>query len=541
MKLSIKMPRMERNAAREGKPSGQAFASRYRGLILSILVFLALVFAILAFNYFGSRWANSHTEEVVAIADVQSRVDSIARGLQDLKLSALENPNTPYIRGIRSRMGEDIASLDRAFADFRQKYPGTSGDDTGAAISRSLEPLTREWSYMKEAASRYLTVAKEDDDEAVLNALDAAVYQTQASSTPMHGALREIGESVRQSGERIVQQIQWVQVAGVSVGLAYLVIFILYFVRRLVRLDHEAQEARRETMEIMETVAEGLFLVDKNLTIGREYSRELENILGTTNISGKRLDELLDAIVLTSDMNTVKEFVAQLFNPRVKAKLINDLNPLDRIKVASRDDEGRGSVNYLSFGFSRVYQEKDIERVLVSVRDITRQVSLEERLERERQQNDEQIELLTSILRVDENMLNSFIRQAFSSTDTINRILQRSGRNSADMKVKANEILREVHGLKGEASALELPGFIALCNEFELKLKELLAKDRLVGDDFLRPAVLLENLIAMTERIDGLAKRIGGLGDSAEGEGATLAQKRSAGSNYDAYLARFAQ
>ena len=104
MKLSIKMPRMGRNATREGKPSGQAFASRYRGLILSILVFLALVFAILAFNYFGSRWANSHTEEVVAIADVQSRVDSIARGLQDLKLSALENPNTPYIRGIRSRM-----------------------------------------------------------------------------------------------------------------------------------------------------------------------------------------------------------------------------------------------------------------------------------------------------------------------------------------------------------------------------------------------------------------------------------------------------
>lgn len=70
----------------------------------------------------------------------------------------------------------------------------------------------------------------------------------------------------------------------------------------------------------------GLFLLNQDLSIGSQYSKELERLLGKTTV-----ENLLD--VLQQDHRTPEDLevaVRQLYNPCTKERLIASLNPLIR-------------------------------------------------------------------------------------------------------------------------------------------------------------------------------------------------------------------
>lgn len=61
-----------------------------------------------------------------------------------------------------------------------------------------------------------------------------------------------------------------------------------------------------------------------------QYSQHLEDIIGEKNVGGGTAT-LLQNKVSAKDLETTQGFVKQLYNPRVKEKLIDDLNPLKKI------------------------------------------------------------------------------------------------------------------------------------------------------------------------------------------------------------------
>ncbi len=197
---------------------------------------------------------------------------------------------------------------------------------------------------------------------------------------------------------------------GILLSLVYFLLFVGFFMRRLGKADEQAEIARRETNEIMQTVNNGLFLLDKDLNIGSQYSKELERLWGKKDLSGKNmLDVLSDMVESKENLETAGSFVNQLYNPRTKERLISSLNPLVRSPMNVINDVGIKETRYLDFKFNRVYQDKEISHVLVSVSDVTDAVKLEEKIQREREQNDLQLEMLGSILKTDPRMMADFI------------------------------------------------------------------------------------------------------------------------------------
>ena len=75
---------------------------------------------------------------------------------------------------------------------------------------------------------------------------------------------------------------------------------------------------------------------------------------------------------------------------------------------------------------------------------------------------------------------------------------------------KVNAIYREVHSMKGEASALKLSGFTNMAENFEANLNRLKQMPRLSGENFLGLAVQLEELIRLSHTIEDLLAKIGG-------------------------------
>ncbi len=309
------------------------------------------------------------------------------------------------------------------------------------------------------------------------------------------------------------QILQIVQTVGIAVVILFFFIIVFGALRRLLKTDEELAYAREQTMQILTTVREGLFLIGPDLVIADQYSAELENILGHNNISGVTLNKLLEQLISKKDFQVTEEFIEQLFNDDVIEELIWELNPLDRVHTSIMSDNNEKNERILSFNFTRVHDENDkIINVLVGVVDITRQVVLEERLAHEKKKHNHELELLSSILNIPHDTMYGFMNYVKDCCHRINRILMQPCSGKNELLEKANGIFREAHGLKGEASSLKMHRFVSLAEEMEQEIKQIKEIPGLTGQDFMHLAVTLESILNLNHHIESILQRINSQG-----------------------------
>ena len=145
---------------------------------------------------------------------------------------------------------------------------------------------------------------------------------------------------------------------------------------------------------------------------------------------------------------------------------------------------------------------------MVNVNDVSDAVYLEQRLEKERSQNDMQIEMFTTILNVNPKIINEFIDNTQMHIEKMNNILKNPGSSQYELEGKLKAIYREMHSLKGEASALKLHSFTKIASDAEDKLHALQNQGQLSGNDFLPLAVHLDDLLSLSNTIATLGERI---------------------------------
>lgn len=490
--------------------------ARYRGIIFSIVVFLLLIIAILGLNLYSSFQINTNAAAIDKAGQMRDQTQSITRDLFDMRLSYGEDPKSPHISSTLKRMGTDAEQISSDFSAFERGGMVTDSDGRVNEIEaltlgndiQLLNTAKQQWDAYRPLIDDYLATAT--DIRMDSTPLDLAINGAQGSSIIMYNALDSLTNNIKERAYRQAEQLRLIQIIGIVLVILYFIIFVFYFLRKLRGSDRLANEARRETEDIMQTVKEGLFLVDKDLVIGSQYSAQLSEIIGQANVAGRPLADLLASIVSQKDLETARSFIGLLFDRRKKASLIGDLNPLDQVEIQVSDRKGHFHTRYLNFNFSRVYDEKEIKKVLVGVSDITAQIELEKRLEREQANNNEQMEMLTSLLHTDMGMLDSFLKHSYRCTDKVNSILMRPDQTRVALQKKSKDIYVEVHSLKGEASALGLDSFVTITHEFEEKIKEINAKPQLSGNDFLPLAVSLEEIIDLRSRVEMLIERLGG-------------------------------
>ncbi|KJV06683.1 hypothetical protein [Methylocucumis oryzae] len=88
-----------------------------------------------------------------------------------------------------------------------------------------------------------------------------------------------------------------IQMIGISLALLNFIIIIRHFIRHLRMSDAKAEAARQENQDILDSVSEGLFLLDQNGVIGAGHSKSIEEIFKTTQLTGNRLLEVLKPLV----------------------------------------------------------------------------------------------------------------------------------------------------------------------------------------------------------------------------------------------------
>ena len=212
---------------------------------------------------------------------------------------------------------------------------------------------------------------------------------------------------------------------------------------------------------ILGTVREGLFLIDRDGRIGGAYSDSLLPLLHTTAPAGQSFEDLLRPLVNERTLLSASKYVGLFWKDSVNEELIESVNPLSQIEVSFQRPQGAAEIRYLSFSFRRARGTgTTTDFVLGAVADITDRVQLQQELDQLRSGTDSHGTVLLQLLRTDPLQLHSFLNNVDVAVRRSNLQLRSPGIKPAELQQKLQGVFREMHTLKGEAAALGLESFV---------------------------------------------------------------------------------
>ncbi|MGH8284512.1 MAG: ATP-binding protein, partial [Steroidobacteraceae bacterium] len=307
---------------------------------------------------------------------------------------------------------------------------------------------------------------------------------------------------------------------GGLAGAVVLLFVALLLIGKASRREQATLRAKKETDDILRTINQGLFLLDKDLKVGSERSEALERIFHRKDFDRQTFESLLRGIVPEKTLDTALEYVKLMWGERVNEKLIKTINPLAEVEVHFDSGSGPIDTQFLEFDFNRVRTDGQMSRVLVTVIDVTRRVELARELQESQEKAQAQLDLLLHILHVEPRQLSGFLEESEVAMKMVNSILKEPAREESAFRSKLDGIFRQIHSVKGEAAALGLETVESRAHGFEEALADLRKRPTLSGNDFLPLVVKLEDLFGHLAQVREMVGRLADLRVAMTSEGA---------------------
>jgi HPt (histidine-containing phosphotransfer) domain-containing protein/PAS domain-containing protein len=335
----------------------------------------------------------------------------------------------------------------------------------------------------------------------------AALRASRRAMPLLDAEFAAIAAELQSTNLRSATQLRLVMLTGLVIALA-LVVLVSVLLSARQRQESTLRLARQQTADILRTVKDGLFLLDRDLNIGSAYSASLETLFQRRDLAGTAFESLLKNIVSERTLVTALKFVKILWSERTNEKLVKTINPLGEVEVHLDGGSGRSDTRYLQFDFHRVRVDGQMTHVLVSVSDVTTRVDLAKELQTAQSQAQGQVDTLLGILHIDQAQLQSFLNDSNASMKMINAVLREPTREEGVFRKKLDTLFRQVHSVKGEAAALGLSSIESRAHAFEDDLKALREKPSLSGNDFLPLVIKLDDLLTHLQSVSDLVSRL---------------------------------
>ncbi|HEV8018524.1 MAG TPA: ATP-binding protein [Steroidobacteraceae bacterium] len=338
----------------------------------------------------------------------------------------------------------------------------------------------------------------------------------------MQEQLGALATGLQHTASDAAARLRTLLLAGVLAALV-LAAAAAYF--QLTRSRHEraARDAQEQTRDILRTVREGFFLLDANYKIGTVWSDALTRMFSRKDFAGLSFEELLKDLVPPATLSTATKYIKLLWGDRAHESLMKTINPLGQLEITMDNGRGGKENRYLQFDFHRVLGPEGIKHVLCAVGDITSSVLLGRELQESQENASAQLDMMLGMMHVDPLQLVSFLDTAEIGLKLVNTILKEPARTDAEFRKKLSGLFRELHTIKGEASALNLKSVATRVHAIEDMVSECKKKPELSGNDFLPMVVKLDDLLAHLRGVREMAARLTVLKDTLPGAAAAAA------------------
>jgi len=512
------------------KAKGKNLSSRMQGaravwVAVGILALAFLVGVLAPAWYFAGRLVENNTN-VRAIGELQqqpSRMQAALNSIQD-RLRA------------RGFVRDSIEQLKRATQQFETstaslKAGGSvsiGGFGSGDDVQATIDEMTAAWKKYKPAldpVANFTAIPYSDseregtqlnmDGRELQKAVTNAATQARVSTPVLEKNLAQIITGLQSSSNWLANALRTVVLIGVGLAAA-LAGLVGYLSLARGKQAAAAAAARQQTEDILRTVREGLFLLDADLKIGEIHSDATGSLFQRESIAGITFEDLLRNLVSAKTLAIATKFVKVLWSERTKENLIRSINPLNEVEVvvAGDGEKGKGETRYLEFNFHRVRRDGAITHVLVAVADVTARVALAAQLKGAQDNAQTQMDAFLSILHVDPTQLGSFLDDSDVAFKMINATLRDPARDSASFRRKIDGLFRQIHSIKGEASAIGLGSMESRAHALESDLAALRERTDLTGDDFLPLLTKFDDLVSHSQSVREMVTKLASFRDS---------------------------
>lgn len=479
---------------------------KYRDLLVAIALFVLIDLGVLIFNFQSSRLLEIDTGRINLASDMRVYSQQLAKAVLTLKQEASSGMSTQT----------SIAQIDGAYNGYKQATEALA-NGLGSArreifnsqerIERArvlLADLDRTWAPLAQSVSPLIVDGSGYPGGATEDDVDIAVNKVVARNTRLMQQAEDLTRHLEEMSMHRAAQMRSVQVLAILLALFNFVFIVFKFLRGLAKGDHAASVARNETDRILGSVREGLFLLERNGTVGGQQSKSTGGLLGNKLAAGDSFYEYLKKRMSEENATAAENYMTVLFNDRVKPALLKQLNPLREVELQMSD----GTRRFLDFEFQQVLQHGMVEYLLVSVSDITDNILLARELEGAKAQARSGVDALISVLEHDPQELTVFLDGADRRLLEINNALQKVSPEQHAYRQLISRIAREVHSIKGEASMLDLRQVERSAHAFEETLVPLRSARKVSGDALIPVAVALNDLREEFEQLKRVVARL---------------------------------
>ncbi len=508
---------------------------KYKGLVAVLALFLVGTAAMLAMNFIFAVRATESLTAIRGISAQQLQPQVIASAAQLLRADL---GNRRYLGRALTDLKATVKSFDAALAGLDRSATTSAGRAgpfefaplASASSQRSLQDLRHVWGEYRErlkpivdfTGNPYVETADRGTQLSApglkLNSqLDEAVRFGVARHAEIAKLVAGLSAKVDAETQARAAQMRLYLIAGMA-GAVFLFVIAFGLLGKAANREQSISRAKRETDDILHTINQGLFLLDKNLVIGSERSEALERIFHRTDFEKMSFERLLRGIVPDKVLETALEYVKLMWGERVNERLIKTINPLGEVEVSIDAGNGQMETQFLEFDFNRVHSDGQMSRLLVTVIDVTRRVELAHELQESQEKAQAQLDLLLHILHVEPRQLSGFLEESEVAMKMVNSILKEPAREESAFRAKLDGIFRQIHSVKGEAAALGLKTVESRAHGFEEALQELRSRQTLSGNDFLPLVVKLDDLFGHLAQVREMVGRLADLRVAMTGE-----------------------
>lgn len=212
---------------------------------------------------------------------------------------------------------------------------------------------------------------------------------------------------------------------------------------RVAERTRDLWEKTNDINVMLQNLQQGVFTITADFTIHPEYSSHLEDVLEETAIAGKKIKEiLLEKSDLSEDL---KSQLVTALTCSIGEDTFNFEANLHLMPAEFTLKSKSGQTKVLQCDWAAIGDQADkVQKILVSLRDVTKLKELETAAHRQKQE----LEIISQVLSMDASRFRFFIENAYKLFDQARQYIQKSSEYNADT---INLIFRSLHSLKGNA------------------------------------------------------------------------------------------
>ncbi|MCH2206445.1 MAG: ATP-binding protein [Lentisphaerales bacterium] len=208
-------------------------------------------------------------------------------------------------------------------------------------------------------------------------------------------------------------------------------------------LQELVDEKTKEISDILNSIEQGIFTINKDLSINEQHSSKAEDIFAITEFQNSNLESLFD--INDTKVEQYKSWVSLISNPKKlkRWKKYAELSPVNELTQNNNDEE-----RIIQIDYQPITDNGKLSKLMVLCTDVTEERKVKAALEKTKREQQLTLQRVIGLINNDQESLKTFF-EGYENAITSLKNIDYDKLTRADI----DELFRQVHTLKGNGGS----------------------------------------------------------------------------------------